>query len=305
MLRKYIFNSFSLKIIAMVTMAIDHFGIIYSMFWLNGMSSPFYDACRALGRIAMPLYAFMIVEGVLHTSNYKKYALRLGIMAAIISTALAVTYFVPNLNMTFLASYGNIFLDLLLGSFMIYALNHKNKYFKLLAILPMAIGILSFIAKCVEYEGSCHTGCAYKLIVEWFPQYLRLQYDWLSLALMLGFYLAYKLAIVFYKVREESTGLKLDNMIGTNEHRIVVNLFGILFIIIFAFLYYSFKYTAPNIVWWNPNNQLFMMLTAVFLLLYNGNKGYSSKWFNHVFTYLYYPVHIVLIYGICYLLYLL
>ena len=57
-----------LKIIAMITMTCDHVGMqIFPHFlWL-----------RILGRLAMPIYAYMIAEGCRHTRDRKKYLLRL------------------------------------------------------------------------------------------------------------------------------------------------------------------------------------------------------------------------------------
>ena len=57
-----------LKIIAMIAMTCDHVGMqIFPQFlWL-----------RIIGRLAMPIYAFMIAEGCRHTRNRKKYLLRL------------------------------------------------------------------------------------------------------------------------------------------------------------------------------------------------------------------------------------
>ncbi len=57
-----------LKILAMITMTCDHVGmqIFPQVFWL-----------RILGRLAMPIYAYMIAEGCRHTRDRKKYFLRL------------------------------------------------------------------------------------------------------------------------------------------------------------------------------------------------------------------------------------
>lgn len=57
-----------LKVIAMIAMTCDHAGlqIFPRFFWL-----------RILGRLAMPIYAYMIAEGCRHTRNRKKYLLRL------------------------------------------------------------------------------------------------------------------------------------------------------------------------------------------------------------------------------------
>ena len=57
-------TSFVLKIIALITMFIDHLGYaIYGKFsYLN-----------YIGRIAFPIFAFQISEGFVHTKNIKKY----------------------------------------------------------------------------------------------------------------------------------------------------------------------------------------------------------------------------------------
>ncbi len=63
-----------LKIIAMITMTCDHVGmqIFPQAFWL-----------RIIGRLAMPIYAYMIAEGCRHTRDRKKYLLRLLGMGAL------------------------------------------------------------------------------------------------------------------------------------------------------------------------------------------------------------------------------
>ena len=67
-LSKYqIFSSSSLKLIALITMIIDHIGFLLF---------PQIRLFRIIGRISFPLYAFLIGEGCIHTKNKAKYLLK-------------------------------------------------------------------------------------------------------------------------------------------------------------------------------------------------------------------------------------
>ncbi len=65
-------SAFYLKIIAVAAMLVDHIGMI------------FFDNLfifRAVGRISFPIFAFLIFNGFKHTSDIKKYLLRLFVLA--------------------------------------------------------------------------------------------------------------------------------------------------------------------------------------------------------------------------------
>ena len=80
-----------LKLTACLTMLIDHIGykIIYPLYsqsaviYHPGKLYSFYLLCRSIGRIAFPIFAFLLVEGLRHTRNRKRYALRLAVGAAL------------------------------------------------------------------------------------------------------------------------------------------------------------------------------------------------------------------------------
>ena len=63
-----------LKLIAMITMTIDHIGAYLLPQW---------QFLRIIGRLSMPLYAYMIAEGCYHTHNRTRYLLRLAGLAAV------------------------------------------------------------------------------------------------------------------------------------------------------------------------------------------------------------------------------
>lgn len=68
------FTNFDLKIIALLSMIIDHIGVFLF---------PNIVILRFIGRLAFIIYAFLISQGYAHTRNVYKYLLRLGILALI------------------------------------------------------------------------------------------------------------------------------------------------------------------------------------------------------------------------------
>lgn len=81
-----------------------------------------YNAMRIVGRLAFPIFAFLITEGVNHTTNIKKYLLRLGIFALIseIPFHLLVHGSLPLWEWrTYFLSERNVFFTLFLGAAML------------------------------------------------------------------------------------------------------------------------------------------------------------------------------------------
>lgn len=78
-----------LKVIAVVTMLIDHIASVLLredpilLFSVLGRAVTLYEIMRTIGRIAFPLFAFLLVEGFIHTSNRKKYGTNLLVFAFI------------------------------------------------------------------------------------------------------------------------------------------------------------------------------------------------------------------------------
>ena len=277
-----ILNSFWIKIIALLTMTIDHIGFLLP-------DGPLSLTFRIIGRIAFPLFAFMIAEGAIHTKSFSKYALRLGIMASAISLALILNEIIgidPSLR-----EDGNIFIDLLLGALAIYFLRQDKWYLKALAVLPILFGVYSFIGSSLEW-----CGCHGKIL--WCPFFIRTQYGWFGITLIVLFYLAHYATQLFIKYHSAISGIAIENYKDSNFERIVLNIFSVIVLVIASSLFYLLGRLMPDqYVSWMLKVQFLSIIAGAFILLYNGLRGYNKKWFQYG-SYLYYPVHLLLIYGI-------
>lgn len=118
-------SSFTLKIIAIITMLFDHAGyaVYGKLSW-----------CNYIGRLAFPIFAFQITQGYIHTKNLKKYFLRLGIFALISQIPLMMLYSVFSNSFVF-----NIFFTLILGLLAITVLDKsENKVLGVIGALSIA-----------------------------------------------------------------------------------------------------------------------------------------------------------------------
>lgn len=217
-------SSFVLKIIAIVTMFIDHIG--YAIF---GKFSFF----NYIGRIAFPIFAFQISEGYTHTKSLKKYFLRLFIFALVSQFPFMLFGKLVSAEFTL-----NVFFTLLLGLVCIYIYD-KSRYKALGIIASVLIGLIA--------------------------QYTHCDYGFYGVALIL----------IFYIFKTDIIKSSIAFIIAT-----------------------TIKYLIPIIKYGFYNVYLYLficrLIPILFISLYNGKKGKDTKYL----LYLFYPIHLLLIYGI-------
>ena len=109
-----------LKLIALVSMTLDHAGLILL---------PHVPLLRILGRLAFPIYAYMIAEGCRHTHHRKRYLLS---MAGLALACQAV----------YLLAAGSLYMSVLvsfsLAILTIYALDFARERGGIAFLLPLA-----------------------------------------------------------------------------------------------------------------------------------------------------------------------
>jgi len=116
----------TLKIIAVITMLADHIGagVIGRMIMrsaANGAATDsglyaLYTFMRYAGRIAFPIYCFLLVEGFFYTRNVSRYAARLFVGAMISEVPFDILFNGKILEF----SYQNVFFTLLIGLLAMY-----------------------------------------------------------------------------------------------------------------------------------------------------------------------------------------
>ena len=142
-------SSFSLRLLALACMAIDHAGL--ALF-------PNIGAFRCVGRLAFPLYCFLLTQGFIHTRDLRAYARRL-LLFALLSE-------IPFDLLTFgqIASgvEQNALFSLLLGLLALYGS-------RLMKGRPMQIAVYSFFLSMIAMIA-------------------RVSFGWLGIVLCLCFY---------------------------------------------------------------------------------------------------------------------
>lgn len=137
-----VLSSFWLKIIAIILMFYDHALKILPVasklpfeFWIPG-------------RIAFPIFCFLLVEGIIHTKSIKKYAVSIGILAIISEFVYDFAFH----NTFWEFSEQNVLFELLLGLLIVWLykfLEEKQK--REFIIFPLLFAIMISIALNLDY----------------------------------------------------------------------------------------------------------------------------------------------------------
>lgn len=140
-----------LKALAVVSMLIDHVGATIvsqypqtPLFSLPWKPITLYMLMRFVGRLAFPLFAFLLVEGFLHTRDRRRYALRLGVFALLSEVPFDLAFY----RKLFDWNHQNVFFTLCLGVLGLCVMERfRGKGWKQLLSL-LGLYAVALVAKC-------------------------------------------------------------------------------------------------------------------------------------------------------------
>lgn len=288
----------SIKIIAIITMLIDHIGLSYGYIGTQ-IDGNIYMYLRAVGRIAFPIFAFGIVNGMKYTKNKDDYLFRLSLFMSIsqIPFSLLVNtenYFVDfNIKDMFLSQFSlKTSFDLVLGIIflaIVFYTNKENIKLKLALSLALVLSLVSIYTKAGFVINNANQ--------------LNVFYT-----LAMGAYVIKSLED-FLEGKEN----KKNNFLNAISAGIIIIIFspysdyglGGLFLILGLYIFKNNKLASCSymLVWLmytylfkNPNLYFFLasLIAPLSLFLYNGKKGQAPKIVDKIF-YWFYPLHLFIL----------
>lgn len=140
-----------LKIIAMAAMFLDHLAVVLTV---CGIPREAYLALRGIGRIAFPIYCFMLVSGFTNTRSLPKYLGRLAALAVLSE----VPYDMVNFGTFFYPAYNNVLFTFTIALAVLWALSKFGRmgikgYFYAASVIAAAM--LAAFALRLDYSWKC------------------------------------------------------------------------------------------------------------------------------------------------------
>ena len=269
-----VIDGFILKIMAVVFMTIDHVGLfMYQYENVQEIATIF----RILGRFSFPLIIFLLVEGVMHTKDIRKYFFRLGLVALAFFIGQIFYYFIISTDVSQILSPA---IDLLLTASIVYLLKRKDKW-SFLAILPFAWAVINLFVR--NYE------MTHLKDIAWCPFFLRPDYTIYGPLLGIGFYYVNELAPVFLKMRDET-----KDFVGTSYEQTTKNIMSVVVLVVLTVAVTFVDKNALHMYYSMPW-QIYAIFASIPLFFYSGKRGYNAKWFQYG-CYIYFPAHFVIIF---------
>lgn len=143
----------ALKIIAIVTMFIDHTAasifprMLQSFDYLEYREFLIvvYRIMRFIGRVAFPIFIFLMIEGLFKTKNIKKYIMRMGMFALISEIPFDLAFTGRTLEF----EYQNVYFTLFIGLICMTVVEMIRKKYKDIIIQTVAVAVVGVVGAVV------------------------------------------------------------------------------------------------------------------------------------------------------------
>lgn len=186
-----IFSGSVLKTIAVITMLIDHIGAFLMAHDSRFMTPLFthgpsiYRLFRDIGRIALPIYVFLLIEGAMHTRNRMKYGCNLLLFAFLSEIPWNLVH-----NGSLRFERQNVYFTLFLGYLAICGIEQVMKYEEHQWIQLVIVLLLLWVSKYLNADYGWK-GYIFILIMYWF------RFDKVAQTIGGGAWLVYEWKAVF------------------------------------------------------------------------------------------------------------
>lgn len=250
-MNSYSIKGSTLKIIAVVTMVIDHIGacVLQHVLNNNGVLAAAVSGINAIltlegdnrtlailwwvmrmiiGRIAFPIYCFLLVEGFYHTRNVAKYAVRLLVFAIVSEIPFNLAFYQQPFDMV----HQNVFFTLLISLLSIWGFSCVDTKLKGNIFIKIFVAIIGMTGAGLLNTDYGASGVAFVLLLYIF-RYNR----------------------------------SMQNIVGCVSSVLLLE-----------------EWAAP--------------LAFIFIAGYKGERGLKLKYFFYII----YPMHLIILYGVCIML---
>ena len=160
--RKGFWDNFTLKMIAVIAMLIDHIGYIF----INSGTNQ-YLIFRGIGRVTFPIFCFLIVEGFHHTKSPINYLARLLVFAVISEVPFDLAFF----NTVYNPNNQNVFLTLAIGLACLFCLE-ENRTNRLYSIPFVILFALAYFIHCDYGVGGVLLICMFYITEQFREKFL-------------------------------------------------------------------------------------------------------------------------------------
>ncbi len=256
-------------------MTVDHIGLFMGN-----------NIMRYIGKIALPIFIYLLYEGCSKTKNIKKYMGRLLIMGGLMYVATAVAQILLfNKSMYF----QNIFLTLfflVLSYYLIFV--ETKKSYKFFIIFPIIYFVLSYLYQ-LSITNNFHN-LYYSVLLDGLTGMYSLE------APLMFFFICLFNWIYNRSLKKKLNDDLIDSFKETKQYQLSKNAMVSLSILIVSAIFYGLTYLnlSSFSLGLSPIFDTYLVLSIPFILMYNGKRGYNNKYLNKAF-YLYYPLHIGII----------